>query len=821
MSRGVFAALMLALLGVASAALAQDDAPPDGGEPAVVAGVSQGEVAVSAIEFGTGNFVRPGSWMGLRLRVLDQGVRQRELLVRVAVRDPDGDTALYERGLASNPGQRQELWTYVRLPFDFRKSGDLQVRVFEAIDADTERPRAGRVVGEVLLQPVNVVPAESGLIGVVGPRVAGLGAYTEQSQEVYDTRLHQRTALVSRLDPAAMPDEWLGLEQFGTIVWTQGEPIALGAERTDALRRWVQRGGHLVVVLPAVGGTWLTGELNNPLADVMPAVTAERIADYPTAPLRPLLTHREGIALPRTMAAHVFDVEDAARASTVLAGAGGAPLVVRRAVGIGAVTLVGLDVASEALARVGAPSAQTFWHRVLGRRGDLTPWASRPRGTVQPPRVVVHYDESIDFSIAQTGSPASGVLLGFVVFIVYWFVAGPIGFALLKQVKRSRLAWVGFVATTAVFTGIAWGGAVLLSPATIRGSHLTILDHVYGQPVQRSRTWAGMIIPRYGEATVSVGGPRGSASEPVAASVSPWMSPTPSTTGGSFPDNRGYPVRPIARLDEPISMRFPVRSTMKEVQVDWAGGIAWAMPTPVAIDGGPGELRATPRPDGLPLEQAASEAVGFLEHDLPGDLEDVVIIVNPGMLPVRPGVSANVPISRNATAFSRPDPWPAGERLDLSAETLLTGRDRARATLSRYVDDQANRSVRFGSGGGLNTSAGEISKQLAIASLLSQAGPPSGTGGGVTASSLTASTVRAMHGFDLGRWMTQPCIIVLGHVGARSGDAPTPTPIEVDGREANLSGRTFVRWVYPLPPGPPAIEAETPPAAPPAPRPGG
>lgn len=788
-------AICLCLL-LAAPAFGQDGAEAD---PAAALGVGQGEVAISAVEFGLGEVVRPGSWAGIRLSVIDRGVRQRELLIRVEMKDADGDTTLFERGLASNPGQRQEIWTYVRLPFRFTSGDRLSVRAYEAEMTEAAVPRAGRMVGEVLLSPTGVAPPEAGFIGVIGARTAGLTAYAESPMKAYDSRLHEPTVVALRLVPSTMPDAWPGLSVYDALVWTQGEPVTLGAERADTIRRWVRGGGHLVVVMPSVGGAWLSGEVNNPLHDIMPLVRAERRADYPIGPIRPLLTVRADAVLPATVVAHTFEPRSEAAAEdalVVLADPDGRALVVRRQVGLGQVTLVGIDLGDPALTRVGVPSAAAFWHRVLGRRGDLTPWAARGQQVREPDRVVRHFDHSIDSAIAATGNPASGVLLGFVVFILYWLVAGPVGFALLKRAGYARHAWVAFVGVTGLFTAIAWGGAALLSPGSVRGAHLTIIDHVYGQDVQRTRTWMGLIVPRYGEATLRVGDDDARA---LVATIAPWTSPDPAVGLGSFPDNRGYRIL----AGRPDTMRFPVRSTMKEVVAQWVGPTVWTMPLPVDATGRPQTLAATPRPAGLGGQEVTSEARGGLVHDLPGALHDVLVIVNHGMLRVQPGISPNRPIMQ-ASAFRLGEPWRAGERLDLSQATARTGNDDV--SLASLLDQRTTPQLQRGLTGGLSTDARSVSEQLAIAGLLSQAGPPP-TQRGFMANDFGAATRRAMHGMDLGVWMTRPCIIVIGHLGVGPGEggAPSPTPLTIDGRPPDLRGRTVVRWVYPLGAAPPPV----------------
>ena len=60
----------------------------------------------------------------------------------------------------------------------------------------------------------------------------------------------------------------------------------------------------------------------------------------------------------------------------------------------------------------------------------------------------------------------------------------------------------------------------------------------------------------------------------------------------------------------------------------------------------------------------------------------------------------------------------------------------------------------------------------------------------------------ATHGVDLSRWVTQPCVMVIGHM-ANPLSSPSPVPITVDGEVIPTSGRTVVRWVYPLESNPP------------------
>src|SRR5690606_30916308 len=115
-----------------------------------------------------------------------------------------------------------------------------------------------------------------------------------------------------------------------------------------------------------------------------------------------------------------------------------------------------------------------------------------------------------------------------------------------------------------VFTAIAWGGAAAIRPSEFEGRHLTFLDHVYGQPVQRARGWISLLIPEYGETGVSIADPetlgRSAVGRPWHNTVAPWEPGTPGFGGGGagFPDARGY------RIDarSPDTVFVPARATV-------------------------------------------------------------------------------------------------------------------------------------------------------------------------------------------------------------------------------------------------------------------
>ncbi|MFO0491557.1 MAG: hypothetical protein ACK51T_03905, partial [bacterium] len=99
--------LLILILGIAgehcvdaTPAQARQAANPERpGQTQIGAGGAQGtaaEVDLRVLQFGVGNVARPGTWTGVQVQVQDLGTQARDIVVRLGVRDQDGDTAQYQ-----------------------------------------------------------------------------------------------------------------------------------------------------------------------------------------------------------------------------------------------------------------------------------------------------------------------------------------------------------------------------------------------------------------------------------------------------------------------------------------------------------------------------------------------------------------------------------------------------------------------------------------------------------------------------------------------------------------------------------------------------
>jgi hypothetical protein len=297
-------------------------------------------------------------------------------------------------------------------------------------------------------------------------------------------------------------------------------------------------------------------------------------------------------------------------------------------------------------------------------------------------------------------------------------------------------------------------------------THLTLLDHIYGQNMQRARSWFSVLLPTYGEQTVSVG----DEDSVWTNALGPWSAPE-FGAGSTFPDARDY----IINAREPSSVTVPTRSTVKEFQADWKGAPRWRMPLP---------------DDGEIGVAGDGALVGAVTHDLPAPLTDVVIVHVERQFPLEDRGEGGPMIARTRS-WRLPDDWAPGESLDLGAlgQADVTG---------DYFDRLAGSRQALGGGtAGVPLDTRYLPQRLEMLTWHGMLAPPDY----LQSRGASLIRLRVAHGWDLSRWFTQPCLIIVG----QTTGADTPVPLQVDGREVLTRGRTLVRWVYPLPPDPPAI----------------
>ncbi|MFA6046428.1 MAG: hypothetical protein WC718_15695, partial [Phycisphaerales bacterium] len=270
-----------------------------------------------------------------------------------------------------------------------------------------------------------------------------------------------------------------------------------------------------------------------------------------------------------------------------------------------------------------------------------------------------------------------------------------------------------------------------------------------------------------------------------------------------FPDARAYLIDTRSH----DTLNVPTRATVKQVQIDWSGGPLWNMPVPQGTDGGPGALTLDPAGGGSTGRPLIN---GILVHKLPGTLKKVRIVVVKGQTTLQPvrrkrsDVDNFPQVQGEAYEVSE---WAPNTPLDLAVTTAPLTRSDARQILGWLNSLTPNNLGNSFTQEETSEYARSFEDRMMALSFMGYLKPMDTPGD--NAASQPAAQRGATHGYDLSRWLTQPCVIVVGFLGDEAADAPSPVPLTVDGKPINTLGRTLVRWVYPLPANPPAYPSET------------
>lgn len=806
--------------------------------------VAQNLVAVEVEQFGVGAF-RPGGLVPLRLKLTSSADDPLPVWVQWQVANADGDVGEWGRSLTLTPNQPAYPWLYAPLPYDITFSSVWTIRVFEERDGERLAEIGGTRINASKGQAADLA---SSMILVVGDRTLGL----EQLGAVGSFRVtrpvgaHEDTRLGFGVKPNELPDRWDGLAAFDAVAWAGDNtpPQDLGVDQASALRQYVYNGGHLIISLPAAANPWGLGAVGQTqLEDLLPCreegVRPRRDEAVPLEQLLPsiskfrdvksLVGNRkqpnftiqvfkqlsrdnpgdgEGGGGGGDGAAGEFNVIDNGY-EPLIALPDGRVIVIQRIYGFGRVTVIGLDLSDGRFAAAGLPQADAFWNRVLGRRAD-TPTASELIAITDEKRLVnpeLNIKENslgsgplFSGAIGMTGEAGLGLLLTFVLFVVYWLVAGPGGFAVLKQLGHVRHSWLAFAACAALFTAIAWG-SVSLVPRQMRMQHVTFLDHV-AQPkdanasevpqYQRAVGYLSVYLPDYGSVPIAL------ASEPDQRDLLlPWS--PPGELSQPFPNVDRFRVD-VARNS--TNYQIPSRATATQFYAHWTGPLTEAWGGRLRAEGA---ITATGNAAGT-----ETGLRGSIINELPGNLTDVCVIWvqnrrvakrnyarnsrNEELPWVSEGSSGNVAML-NVTSMWKPGTnldFSPGRRLDLASIT-------SKPAPFRMQVDSYSQSYSGRDGANLTSSLTESdrSNYMEMLNFFQQLNPP------VYLKSPDANeTDQVVFRRELGReldlspWFNRPCLIIIGLLE----DSRCPIPLLIDGQPVeDNTGLTVVRWVYPLP----------------------
>lgn len=801
---------------------------------------ADGPVSISLEHFGVGGHFRTGDIVAARFLLQGQIDQPTQIEIAWEVPDGNGDIAQITRRLVLDPEQPVRTWLYARIPpkLDLIAAmGEIYtVRVWAQNNGRRTRELgSARISPALSVNPTVAVELEEDIFGVVGSGRMGLDSYSIPAPgKDRIPSMNEITKIARGIRPEDLPDRWEGLSQFSALIWTEGSPNALNSESARAVREWIGRGGLFIVVLPETADPWgLTAPSIHQLTDLMPDWKVIRVEAVPIGTLLPIVSQSDQLLNAKaTMPVTFFEESGKSKAYEPLIllpvardTRTGFPsprsksldekiLAVTRSYGHGRITVIGLDVdglSRRALQSSALPQADIFWNRILARRAD-TPSSGEyqelqksTRIVATPPNFVdLGRGDLIDGEIGMRGEAAIGILGAFLLFIVYWMIAGPGGFGILKWMKRERHSWALFVVTALFFGSAVWFFGGLIYSSRVRVQHLTVLDSIWrssvNQPaidtaMSRATCWFSAYLPGYGQTNVSI--------DPESERrnvLTGWSAP------GSMISTFPNPARSAVPIETPNSLQVTARATSASFQAQWMG----------VVPSGWGKAPFTPDParsleqtivPGDPLRVMLS---GLVEHTLPGPLHDVGIIhITPIRNPAPKVDAANGGMNKPSDAlpnigrFSILTTWKPNEPIELK-DVLYPGGpmgiderigDLANAIEARYQEPFIEATLRnqINQFGQITTDRRQLF--LDMLGMYNMLQPPNYFTN--PPKDVTAVVVERILGrsLDISPWFTTPCLILWGYLDA----AECPIPIVIDGEKVPSSGIVLVRVVFPLP----------------------
>ena len=763
---------------------------------------------IRAEHLGIGGYIRRGSWTPVRLELFNQSAEPIEVVCRWVLRDDDKDKVVAER-TATLASQRDErVWLYANPPHD---STPADTWTFQVVDTRTNQLLTQQ---EVQIPATYFIEPKVNMVGVCGFAPMGMQHFDRWSTQ------HEPLQRVEGLNLATLPDRWYGLSALTALVWSPeegGDPddIRFTEPMRNALREWVYRGGHLVIVLPPAGQTWTSGELKDLLAP-LDSRDLDQIEAIPPAEVFGVRQNNKPIPMIS------FDLTEAdawtaiAQATAVLpqppsadpaGNAGNAadpavapaatdpvPVIVGRRFGFGQVTLVGIDLTSSAaINSIGGFEMYRLWPSVFGWRvsetGRLIPTAQldSPEGKQLYHDPAAFTTKNIEMGnwigqrVARQTSTGLTLGLAIVLFLLYGGVTLLTFPAVLRGKGWDRHSWLIFIAIITVFSGIAWGGATLLRPAKTSATHFSVLTIDGNTNLVHTQSWISLFVPRFDAVDVAVPSDNdGVLSQPIHNTLS-----SPGLSLQS--EDPGYPDTQTYAFDAALPDRaaFPIRATTKPLVADFVGQIT-------------GSREGLDQPWSLPIAQVAMGSNGLptgqVTHRFDQPLTDVVVVYCPG----GSGLAADnrwkplVWEYRNANNEKR---WEPNQPL------TLPGSEQGASRLwiqpnpgNRNYLNEGHLGVAVNTRGQTTGGSGEtdVVKDVALLSFFDAI--PTTTFTRSFGSGYWTYHRSMLRDIDLTELTTGRRLIIIGHL--REGRAPLP--LSIDGESVPTEGWTVVRSVYDL-----------------------
>lgn len=282
---------------------------------------------------------------------------------------------------------------------------------------------------------------------------------------------------VAPLTLDALPSQAIGLDSLDLLIVDDFATDALSTAQREALRSWIERGGHLIV---AGGPGWQATASG--LQDLLPATADGTVNLNGLGALAAVVSPASSTLAPGPyVAAHLAPHAG----SEVALAEGNAPLLVRHAVGQGTVSYLALSTTMAPL-NVWGGNAE-FWHKTI------------LHGVVQrtmQPGGVLHFGTAAEALINLPSLRLPSALDLMCLLGVYVAIVGPVNYIILRRLKRLELAWFTIPAIVLLFTAVTYATGISFRGTRPTLHRLAVVRAQAGSATARADLLIGLYSPQ-------------------------------------------------------------------------------------------------------------------------------------------------------------------------------------------------------------------------------------------------------------------------------------------------------------------------------------
>ncbi|WP_435021851.1 hypothetical protein TA3x_002592 [Tundrisphaera sp. TA3] len=463
-------------------------------------------VEVENVRVGFEERFKPGSWtpVWIQLRGGPQGFAG---VMELVAPDEYGTETVVRQPVQVGPGQGQRVTAYVRVG-----STDPDFATLRFRDGKTGRRAVNdAAIGSLMGSKVpDALTAEDYLLVALGqpqgikqiPTLPGFNA------DRNGPATYGRAREVAVAQPGAaedlLPGRWYGYDAADAVAIDTNDKetlAALSAGRGEALRRWVERGGHLVV---AVGSNWQAVN-DSVLGPMLPLRIAGQVQVEPYEAIEAFAGGSKPIVSEANQGRAAKFEEVEARGGQVIASTLSTPLIVRGPYGFGRVTVIGLDVDAKPFADW--PDRALFWVKAMDLKA---PPGDANAAINQAGRLVQSGVSDLSSRLLQALEQFQGVTLvpfgwvaGFI--FLYILLIGPGDYFFLKKVlKRMELTWITFPTIVVAVSLLAYYAAYRIKGTDLRVNKVDIVDVDLATKRVRGSTFFNVFSPQNRDYDVAI-----------------------------------------------------------------------------------------------------------------------------------------------------------------------------------------------------------------------------------------------------------------------------------------------------------------------------